>query len=279
MSFAPMLPASGVIGFKLLTRTEEAQRQVFNRQPEIARDVAYFKENIASVKTAADLVADRRLLKVALGAFGMDDEIGKRAFLRRILEEGSEDPSALANKLVDSRFVKFARSFGFGDILGARTWEPGFAAEITRAYQDRQFEIAVGDQDEALRLALNFRREIGTYAASKDPEGSAWFSVMGDRPVRTVLEEAFGLPSSFGQLDIDKQRDILRNLARSEFGAPSVEVFSDPERVETVINRFLARRTAAQGPSPTTPGMSAVIILGGGYGGLGDAGLRNLVLS
>ncbi len=54
--------------------------------------MAYFEANIGKVETAADLVGDRRLLKVALGAFGMDGEIDKRAFLRKVLEEERGEP-------------------------------------------------------------------------------------------------------------------------------------------------------------------------------------------
>lgn len=278
-AFAPLLPASGIVGFRLLSATEDAQRAVFDRQPEIARDVAYFAEKIGEVASAEDLVADRRLLRVALGAFGMDDEIDKRAFLRKILEDGSEAKDALANRLVDPRYAKFARSFGFGDALGARTALPGFAGEITAAYRERQFEIAVGEQDDALRLALNFRREIKAYAASPDPDGAAWFSVMGDLPVRKVFEGAFGLPDSFGQLDIDRQRDDLRALNDKTFGTRSLAVFADDEAVETAISRFLARRAAENGPDASTPGFAALTLLQNASTGFGQTGLQNLVLS
>ncbi|MEX2520259.1 MAG: DUF1217 domain-containing protein [Paracoccaceae bacterium] len=276
MSFAPIIPASGVLGFKLLTRTEATQREVFNRQPEITRDVAYFNEKIADVKTAEDLVSDRRLFKVALGAFGLDDEIDKRAYMRKILDEGSEDSEAFANRLVDPRYVEFAKAFGFGDSGGARTGEVGFAARISTAYEDRQFEIAVGDQNESLRLALNFRREIKDYASAADPDGTAWFSVMGDVPMRTVFEGAFGLSSSFGQLDIDRQQSELRRFNAREFGSTSLEVFKDDAMVEKAITRFLIRRSIEEGPSATTPGFGALTLL---QGGVGPVGAQNLFLS
>lgn len=279
MSFTPLVPASGVIGLRLLSQTQEAQRAVFDRKPQLAREVQYFAEKIADIRTAEDLVADRRLLRVALGAFGRDEEIDKGAFLRKILAEGSEDPEAFANKLVDPRYVNFARAFGFGDILGARTGDVGFAADISAAYKERQFERAVGDQDPALRLALNFRREIATYANARDPENNAWFSAMGDVPVRTVFEGAFGLSSSFGQLDIDRQRDELKDLNNRFFGSKSLAVFQDPAEVETLINRFLVQRSIDDGPSPTTPGATALTLLSNAANGVGPVGIQNIILS
>ena len=94
----------------------------------------------ATIPSAADLVADRRLLKVALGAFGLEGEIDKRAFMRKVLDEGTIDPKAFANRLTDPAFRKLAEAFGFGNPGGARTNEAGFAAKIVAAYKIRAFE-------------------------------------------------------------------------------------------------------------------------------------------
>ncbi|MEM8791511.1 MAG: DUF1217 domain-containing protein [Pseudomonadota bacterium] len=279
MTFQPVLPADGVLGFRLLERTEATQRSIFDRQPEITRDTTYFRENIAGVTTAAELVADRRLLKVALGAFGLDAEINKGAFIRKILEEGTDDPQSFANRLVDPRYSRFAEQFAFGNVTGPLNSTIGFADAITAAYTERQFEIAVGAQDETLRIALNFRREIQRYATAGDPDGTAWFSVMGDPPVRRVFERAFGLPEAFGQLNIDRQQQELRERNRVNFGDTSLAIFTDPKRVNQIIERYLLREAINSGPGPGTPGFTALTLLGGGSGGLGPAGVQNIVLS
>src|SRR5690606_39015084 len=92
MSFQPTIPMGGLAGWRFLERTAAAQRAAFERGPELARDIAYFQERIAAVGSAEELVADRRLLKVALGAFGLEDEIDKKAFVRKVLEGGTDDP-------------------------------------------------------------------------------------------------------------------------------------------------------------------------------------------
>lgn len=277
--FAPLLPATGLVGFRLLEQTQAAQREIFDRQPEIARDTDYFRETISTVQSAQDLVEDRRLLRVALGAFGLDDEIDKRAFIRRILEEGTEADDAFANRFVDPRYQRLAEAFGFGNSSGPQTDRVGFAGEIISAFTERQFEISVGDQNDAFRLALNFRREIARYAGGSDPDGAGWFSVMGDPPVRRVFESAFGLSSSFGQLDIERQRADLRSLNDRLFGDTSLAVFEDASLVDRIVERFLVREDALSGPSPSTPGFTALRLLTSGSTGLGDLGIQNIVLS
>ncbi len=72
MSFQPVVPLSGYVGWRFLERTIDAQQEAFNTSQPIARATDYFREKIAQVRTADDLVADRQLLSVALGAFGLD---------------------------------------------------------------------------------------------------------------------------------------------------------------------------------------------------------------
>lgn len=276
MAFMPQVPMTGIAGWRFLERTQASQQAAFEKGPELRREIAYFEERIGSIKTAEDLVADRRLLKVALGAFGLEGEIDKRAFLRKILEEGTTDERAMARRLSDPAFRKLAEAFGFGDAGGARTAETGFAARITHAYKTRAFEAAVGEADDSMRLVMNFRREIGALAKG---EGASWFSLLGSRPLREVLEKAYGLPRDFGRLDIDRQRDILRQKTSALFGKDSLAAFQDPAAVEKVITRYLARAQVEAGISPSTPGAGALTLLQAGQDANASTGLLNLLVS
>ncbi|MEM8787328.1 MAG: DUF1217 domain-containing protein [Pseudomonadota bacterium] len=274
--YVPAVPLSGVAGWRFIQATETQQRTAFESDATVRREVTYFAERIAEVGSAQELVADRTLLKVALGAFGLDEEIFKKAFLERILSEGTDDPEALANRFVDPRYTEFSRAFGFGDVAGPRVAAPGFAAEITTAYQTRQFERAVGEVNDDMRLALNFRREIATYAGQGEVDPAQWFRILGDSPLRAVVEAAFNLPTAFAGLDIDKQRETLQDKARELFGSESVAVFQDPANVQRVIDRFLVRSQIESGPGPGTPGAAALSLL---QSSQASSGLTNLILS
>jgi hypothetical protein len=241
MSFQPTIPLPGIAGWRFLERTQASQQAAFEKGPELARDIAYFEEKIAGVTTAAELVADRRLLKVALGAFGMGGEIDKKAFVRKVLEEGTTDPASLANRLTDKSYLKLATAFGFGDAGGARTGEVGFAAKIVAAYKTRAFEAAVGEADNSMRLAMNFRREIAELAAQGE-NGASWFTILGSKPLREVFEKAYGLPAQFGQIDIDQQREVLVDKTGGLFGGDTVAVFKEPAAVEGLLNLIASLR-------------------------------------
>jgi hypothetical protein len=277
MSFQPTIPLPGIAGWRFLERTQASQRAAFEKTPELQRDIAYFTEKIAGITTAADLVADRRLLKVALGAFGMESEIDKRAFIRKVLEEGTLDSTAFANCLADPAYRKLAAAFGFGNPGGARTAAPGFAAMIAEAYTTRAFEAAVGDADNNMRLAMNFRREIAELAA-RGENGASWFNVLGSKPLREVFEKALGLPRQFGQLDVDRQAETLADKSGALFGTDTLAAFRDPAAVEKLITRFLARAQIEDGITATTTGAGALTLLQGATAG-GSQGLLNLLAS
>lgn len=261
MSFQPVLPLSGLPGWRFLQRTMDTQRAALERSPLTAREIDYFKANIAKADTAEKLVADYRLLKVALGAFGLQGEVPKKALIRKVLEEGSVEPKAMANRLVDPRYRDLAKTFGYGDPGGALNDAPGFADKIVQRYRIQQFEEAVGAVDNDMRLALTFQRVVPELAARGLDDRTAWLSVLGDRPVREVFVKAFGLPTEFAALDVDRQVDDLMAKSERLFGTSKIADFADPELRDKAIRRFLIRRQIEDGPGALTPGMTAVSLL------------------
>lgn len=279
MAFKPVIPNGGVAGWSFLQRTLDRQEDIFSKSPDIKRDIDYFKGNIQNVETLDDLMQDRKLLKVALGAFGLGEEISKGAFVRKILDEGASDQKSFARRLNNPDYIELAKTFDFeGDSFSL---DQTAIDKISDQYERQSFEIEVGEVDDSMRLALNFQREIQDLAGTGLSENAGWFRVLGSVPVRTVIEGAFNLPSSFSSLDIDRQKDILVDKAQAKFGGKSIEVFNDPDAVDGVINDFLLRKQIESGPSASTPGYAALSILGqsNSGSGVGTSGLFNLLLS
>lgn len=245
MSFVPALPLSGYSGWVFLKRTAQTQKAVAQAQPEAKRDEAYFRANIGKIDTAEQLVEDRQLLKVALGAFGLQNDINNKAFIRKVLEGGTLKEGSLANRLADKQYQKLSAAFGFGDFKTPRNKLSDFPDRILSAYKTRSFEIAVGQQNDDLRLSLNAERELGELAARSSLSNDArWFSLLGSAPLRRVFEKALGLPSSFGALDIDKQLEMIKDKAKAQLGTDKLADISDPAAMDTLLRRFLIRSEA-----------------------------------
>ncbi len=246
MTFQPILPISGYAGWRFLARTEDTQRELAASAPATKRETALFREKIGQVTSADALISDRTLLKVALGAFGLDDDLPNKAFIKKILADDLSDPKALANRLADKRYLEFAKTFGFSEATGPNTRQSGFANRIISAFENRQFEVAVGNKDESLRLALTATRELERIASGQGSENALWFSVMGQPPLRKVFETALGLPTSFGALDIDRQLEVFREKTERSLGNGEISQFSDPEKREDLVRLFLLRSEAQQ---------------------------------
>ena len=247
MSYSPVIPASGYAGWKLLNRTMEKQKAAFVASAEIRRDEDYFRAKIGTVKTAEDLVSDRRLLKVALGAFGLDSDINNKFFIRKVLDEGTLDPKSLANKLADKTYLKLSEAFGFGDFATPRTALSNFADEILAKYETRQFEIAVGDSDDTLRLALAAQRELPELAAQSKSDKTKWYSLIASKSLSGVMRTALGLPESLGALNVDQQLTFYKQKAQSVLGSSDFATFSRPETIEKIVRNYLVRAQISDG--------------------------------
>ena len=264
MTFQPIAPFGGIGGWAFLSQTREAQQEAFDTSASVVRDTAYFEEKIGTISKAEDLVADRRLLRVALGAFGLDGDIDNRFFIQKVLEDSTLEPGSLSNRLSDKRYLAMAQEFGFGDVTPPYTALSEFGPKITVLFRERQFEIAVGNQSEDMRLALGLERDLGDLVDRDISEDAMWFTVMATQPLRVVFERAFSIPTAVGALDIDRQLELFKEKATAFFGDPSVAQFSDPEKLDDLRQRFLAQselQASAVGGVTTTRGSAALALL------------------
>lgn len=261
MSFQPVIPAAGIAGWRFLERTYDAQFSAFNAAPEIVRDTDYFSAKIADVSSAEDLVSDRRLLRVALGAFGLENDIDNRFFIQKILEDGTLNDDALANRLSDTRYQEFSAAFGFGSFEISPVKFSDFAPNITERYRQQEFEIAVGQQSDTMRIALFAQRELGKIAESDMSEDAKWFTIMGQPPLRSMFETTFNLPASFGQIDIDQQLTILKDRADSQFGSDNVAQFAAQDAQDELVTQYVARSQLKAFNSVASSGSIALTLL------------------
>lgn len=245
MNFQPLVPLSGYTGWLFLERTLEQQQAAFDESAPVKRVTDNFREKISGVETAAQLVNDRDLLSVALGAFGLSEDIDNKYFIQKILEDGTTEDTALANRLADSRYADFSQAFGFGD-FGIPLTKSEFVAEnIIERFERQSFEAAVGEQDNQLRLALNMEASIDDIVSGTTSKNAQWYSLLGNAPLREVVQTALGLPSEIASVDIDQQLDVFQERADSIFGTDDISDFADPELQETITRLFLVRSSSS----------------------------------
>jgi len=268
MTFQPVVPMGGLAGWNFLQRTLPTQRAAHAGTNQLERDLAHFRERIGRIDTAEALVADRTVLKVALGAFGLRDDLDNRFFVRKVLEGGERDPRSLANRLSDPRYAALAGAFGFGDPDGPRTTTADFASSIAARYRSRDFEAAVGRADPDMRLALSLERELSDLVTRTRSPKARWYSVLAHPPLRTVFETALGLPKTTGTLDIDRQLEVFRSKADAYFGTGEVADFLAPEALASLRNQFLVRAGSVESSGPLQGGVLTLLAGASGSGSI-----------
>lgn len=260
MTYQPVIPSGGNLGWAFLKRTQEDQQDAFDNSKIVIRETKYFMEQIGDVRSADDLVSDRRLLSVALGAFGLEEDINNKFFIQKVLEEGTLSETAFANRLSDKRYFELADAFSF-HLSPPNTALNDFGTTIVESYKNRQFEVAVGQQDSDLRLALGLKREMDDFASKELSREAAWFTVMGNPPLRRVFEKALGLPTQLAAIDLDQQVKEFSEKSMQVFGTSNPNDFSDSDLQEDLIQKFLFRVELEKTSSTASRGTVALSLL------------------
>lgn len=223
---------SSLVQWRFLQRTEERQREMLADQPLVKRDVAYFREKIGTVKSADDLVKDDRLLRFTATAFGLEDQAYAKALLRKVLDSNLDDPKSFANRLTDVRFKEFARAFNFQKFGGIKAGQPAAQQIVVDRFLTQRFEEQAGQQNDALRLGLYFRRKAGSI--------ENWYNVLGDPAIARVVRTALGFPEAMAKTDVDKQVGAFKDKF-------DIKKFKDPAEVNRLIERFMVMSDAQTG--------------------------------
>lgn len=211
--------------YNLVARDLGRTLSAVQRQPSVKTETAYYLSKIVNVKSADDFVADRRLLKYAMTAFGLKDMAYATAFVRKILVEGHDDPSAFANKLTDARYVEFAKIFDFKRYGAATTSFSATKQDVADKYARQMLESSSGAGNEGVRLALYFERVAPHIVSAAE--------ILADKALSEVARTALRLPSSFALIGIDKQISIIEDRLK-------IEDFRSPAKLSKFLQRFAA---------------------------------------
>ncbi len=273
--FQPFIPLNGLGGLKFLQATFDRQMESFTRDPQHARDVEQLREKLARPIDLETFLDDRQLLRVSLTSHGLAGEEWKRGFIEKVLNEASDPDSNFLQRLNNPAYTAFAETFAPTD--GTISLTPDQIDEIVRDFDRRSFEVAVGDVDSDLRLSLNFEGRIGELLEGTTSEDAGLFRILGDVPIRTVLETALGLPDDLRRLPIDQQASVLKDRLFDRFNISDLSQLAQPEIIQSVVERFHALRGLSNGTVSSGSANIALTILSGS--GLGGQASQNLLFS
>ena len=234
-----MAGMTAAITYRFYSQNETRLLEAISERPQIARETAYYLEEIEKVESIDDFIADDRLVNYAMTAYGLGDMAYAKAYIRKLLEGGTDDPNSLANRLTDSRYRDFVEDFNFvrhGELT--TTFERTRSGVVER-YQRNSFEVDAGQQNEGARLALYFERRAS--------EIDSPYDILADRALFEAVRVAYDLPFEMALLPIEKQADMITQRL-------DIDELSDPDKVDEFLQRFsslwdLANPETAAAPS------------------------------
>lgn len=138
------------------------------------------------------------------------------------------------------RYLQLNQAFGLGtsDDVSATDID---ASSISDLYLTRSFERNIGEQHEEIELALNAERELPALIARSSSDNTKWYQITSSTALRTVFAEAFGFPSTFANMPVDRQVAELKSGMVKMFGSADISALSEQENMDKLVKNYLIR--------------------------------------
>jgi hypothetical protein len=235
-------------GYRLIAADLPRSLTRVSKEPVVQRESDYYLKNIEKVKSIDDFMKDTKLYNYALKALGLQDMGYAKAFIRKVLTEGVDNPNSFANKLTDPRYKELATTFNFVKLGDKTTQQPAAKQQITEKYVRQTLELETGRQNEGVRLALYFARKAPTITNA--------FEILGDKALLQVFQATFNMPAQMSNLDIDRQAQLVESKL-------NLKDLKDPAKLDKLLTRFTAmyemnNPSTASAPSMLLGGTSAI---------------------
>lgn len=240
-----MLSAS--VSYRVITENLDRSLKNVAAKPQVERETKYYLDNIGKVKSLDDFLSNDRLYKYAMKASGLNDMAYAKAFMRKVLEGGIDDPKSFANSLADKRYQKFAETFNFARYNSATTSFERTQQGTVDNYVRQTLEEDAGAQNEGARLALYFERVA--------PNVGSTMGLLADKALLQVVHTAFQIPELTALMDIDKQVEMIEK--RLDF-----EDLKDPEKLKSLLQRFTSLWELKNSSGAGAPASAASVMLG-----------------
>ncbi|KFE35687.1 DUF1217 domain-containing protein [Thioclava atlantica] len=246
-----MLTISGMssrLALSLIDRTQAKQLQQLAQEPQHARAISRFREKIADIHTASDLVNDYDTYSFVMKAFDLEDQMFGKAMMREILSSDPADKSSLVNRLTDPRFRKLYNALGFtaGGTQNTNTASTAWQDTIVDQYVSQQFINGEREQNATVGSVLEFRQKLGGV--------SSWYSILKDKDMAQFMRTALGVPDDVIRLDVERQKEIFE-------GKFDLGKLKDPAAVDNLITHFVAASDAKDFANNGGAGSAAVTLM------------------
>ena len=214
---------STIADYQRISKDMNRSLKITAKKPDVSRETQYYLTHIGKVTSIDDFLKDYRLYSYAMKAFGLSEMTYAKAFMRKVLTEGTDKTDSFANTLSDKRYQQFAETFNFVRYGVTTTIFDRTRQGTVDAYVRQTLEEDAGARNEGVRLALYFNRKAGDIKSA--------YGILADPALLKVVQTALAIPAATSAMDIDRQAQMI--AARL-----NVADLKDPSKLGKFLSRF-----------------------------------------
>jgi Protein of unknown function (DUF1217) len=219
------MAVSGYTLFKTLTPANMAAGQArLAKSGVVKADIDYFRANIGKVKTPDEFLKDYRLLKFALTAYQMEDQLNYPARIKQILKDNPNDSASLVNRMTNATYKTMNADFNFFRGGVAKLSDKAFIDQLVSKYASAQYQTTVSNGNSNVADALYFRDKIGSISNT--------YQIIGDAVLFGVVKTALNIPNAAVTGDVKRLKQWIE-------GKLDMKKLKDSTYVGKLLDRFL----------------------------------------
>lgn len=203
-------------------------------------EAAYYRQQMETLETVDQLLADRRLVDFMLVAERIDPKSVSTDYLKKIFKSDLKDPKSFANAEKDPRFRALAGSFNFDTKGNIRATASQHVQnnrglmETRDKYVRQTLEERAGEENAGFRLALYFKRMAGGISNAYD--------ILADNALSEFTRTALGIPAETTNSKVEMQAKMIEKKLK-------MRDLQEAGKVDKLIDRFLLRYEMNNSPS------------------------------
>jgi hypothetical protein len=211
--------------YKRLTPEFMAQNtQKVSKSASVQNEVAYFKARVARVETVDDFLKDSRLLRFALKAYNLEDQMEFPARIKQIMKDDATDSRSLVQRMTSPGYREINAAFDFFRKGVTKLKSDAFQQEIVARYYSARNVDTLTEMSPDLADALHFERMIG--------KAKTGYDILGDRILFGVVLKALNLPPQAGTTKIERLKELIES--KLDFSR-----LNDSKYVRSLVERYL----------------------------------------
>lgn len=169
-----------------------------SQQTDVSRNAAYYKANIGKVTSVDDLLKNDRLYQYVMKAYGLEDMIYAKAFMKKVLQSDVTNVDSFANKLTDKRYRELAAAFSFS------------SPDTPVAQSSNQTDEMIGLYTTAVQKKVDAIDQDTAYYNTAIAKVKTVDDLLNDDRLRSYVFQSFGIDES------NWSRDTLKKVISSD---------------------------------------------------------------